>query len=121
VVGGRAERALARLEDIQGQHESLPVSLRRLDDYEFRDVSFIKIDVEGHEQRVIRGATETLERERPVILVEIEQRHLGSVPIITVFRQFEALGYMGGFFWGDGFLSLKEFSVDYHRTYELRS
>ena len=115
VVGGRVERAWAKLEDVHGQHESLTVSVRRLDDYEFRDVSFIKIDVEGHEQRVIRGATETLQRERPVILVEIEQRHLGSVPIETVFKQFEALGYMGGFYWDNGFLSLKEFSIEHHQ------
>ena len=116
VVGGRPERALAKLEDVHGQHESLTVSVRRLDDYEFRDVSFIKIDVEGHEQRVIRGASETLQRERPVILVEIEQRHLGSVPIETVFKQFEALGYIGSFLWDNEFLSLNEFSVERHQA-----
>jgi len=116
VVRGRTERAGARLDDMRGQHESLLVSVRRLDDYEFRDVSFIKIDVEGHEQRVIRGATETIQRERPVILAEIEQRHLGSVPIVTVFRRFEALGYIGGFFWDNDFLPLNDFSVERHQT-----
>jgi len=116
IVRGRTERAGGKLEEVQGPHESLVVSARRLDDYEFQDVSFIKIDVEGHEQRVIRGATETIHRERPVILVEIEQRHLGSVPIVKVFKEFEALGYIGGFFWENDFLPLNDFSVEHHQT-----
>ena len=116
VVRGKTERAGGKLEDVQGKHESLLVPVRRLDDYEFRDVSFIKIDVEGHEHRVIRGATETIRRERPVILAEIEQRHLGSVPIDRVFKQFQALGYIGSFLWDNEFLSLNEFSAERHQA-----
>lgn len=33
-------------------------------------VSFIKIDVEGHEPRVLAGAQETLARHRPVVVIE---------------------------------------------------
>lgn len=35
----------------------------------------VKIDTEGHEFPVLQGAVETLKRHRPVLLVEIEQRH----------------------------------------------
>lgn len=115
VVGGRAEGALATLEAVHGEYTSFDVPIRRLDDYNFGNVSFMKIDVEGHERRVIHGAIETIQRERPVILVEIEQRHLGIVSIAEVFRLFEVLGYAGGFFSGGRFSPLSEFSVERHQ------
>lgn len=46
-----------------------------LDDLDLKDVSFMKIDVEGHEPSVLRGATRLLETEKPVLLIEIEYRH----------------------------------------------
>ena len=46
------------------------VELKKLDDYEFTDVDFIKIDVEGYENQVILGAKETLLRNKPIIIVE---------------------------------------------------
>jgi len=42
----------------------------RIDDYNFSDVSFIKIDVEGHELEVIKGAINTIEKYNPVLLFE---------------------------------------------------
>lgn len=41
-----------------------------------REVSFIKVDVEGFEPRVIEGAAGTIDRDRPSLLLEIEDRHL---------------------------------------------
>ncbi|OBK16388.1 FkbM family methyltransferase [Mycobacterium asiaticum] len=66
----------------------------RLDDVLPPDivVHFVKIDVEGHEAAVLRGGASMLRRCRPTILIEIEQRHLGS-PIDDVFGQIEELGY----------------------------
>lgn len=51
------------------------VRLARLDSLSLVDVDVIKIDVEGHEAAVIDGAHETIERERPTLIVEIEERH----------------------------------------------
>lgn len=45
-----------------------------LDSFDFKNVTFIKIDVEGHEIEVLKGALSTIQRSRPDILVEI---HLG--------------------------------------------
>jgi FkbM family methyltransferase len=53
------------------------VSVRtlRLDEAGIADVGFIKIDVEGFEMQVLKGAAETLRRDRPTLLVEIEEKH----------------------------------------------
>ncbi|MGV9375990.1 FkbM family methyltransferase [Nonomuraea sp. NPDC003707] len=40
-------------------------------------VDFIKMDVEGCETEVLKGAERTIEQHRPALLLEIEDRHLG--------------------------------------------
>jgi FkbM family methyltransferase len=45
-------------------------SMRPLDNFFFEDLGFLKIDTEGYELEVLRGAVETLKRCRPVIIVE---------------------------------------------------
>lgn len=58
------------------------VELRSLDSFGFRNVSFIKIDVEGYEDHVLDGARQTIRRNRPVILIEIQggQRYESASP-----------------------------------------
>ena len=51
------------------------VNAKRLDDLALGDIGFIKIDVEGHEAAVIAGAKQTLQRCRPNLIIEIEERH----------------------------------------------
>jgi FkbM family methyltransferase len=46
------------------------IPLRRLDEFAFDDVDFVKLDAEGYELFVLRGGAETLRRNRPVVLVE---------------------------------------------------
>lgn len=46
------------------------VPMQPLDSFGFVDVDLIKIDVEGHELAVVKGAIETLHRCRPVVVVE---------------------------------------------------
>ena len=47
------------------------VPMTRLDDAVFGAVDLIKIDVEGYEEEVLRGALETIKRGRPRLFVEI--------------------------------------------------
>jgi hypothetical protein len=56
------------------------------------DVTFIKIDVDGHEVPVLHGAAETIKRDWPRLLVEVEQR----IQLVTdVIGLVESWGYRG--------------------------
>lgn len=50
-----------------------PVPMRPLDSFNFSHVDFIKLDCEGYEELVLRGALETLDRCKPCVMVE--QKH----------------------------------------------
>lgn len=49
------------------------IDVKPLDEYGFDEVGLIKIDVQGHEMEVLKGAKETLERNRPVVILEISK------------------------------------------------
>ena len=48
------------------------IQLCTLDSYALVDVDFIKIDVDGYEDRVLEGAVHTVESSRPVINIEMK-------------------------------------------------
>ena len=60
--------------DRYGGSNTLKVDVNTLDSYGlFSDVDFIKMDVEGYEPNIIRGAIRTIESNWPVILCEINR------------------------------------------------
>ncbi|SDB68087.1 FkbM family methyltransferase [Belnapia rosea] len=77
------------------------VPMRRLDEFGLTDLTAVKLDAEGAEYEVLRGAAETLRRCRPVLSIEIEERHRpGSTWAVPAF--LDALGYDGFWeHWGD--------------------
>lgn len=93
---------------------SMTVRKRRLDSYNFTSVGFIKIDVEGHEAAVLRGATETITRERPNVMVEIEERH-NPGSIRTVSEWFADLEFSGFFLFENKLVSMSQFRVEEHQ------
>jgi FkbM family methyltransferase len=61
-----------------------------------RPIRFIKLDVEGAEPQVIRGAAKLLEEDRPVILSELHPTQLERASGVTAdafLSQMHALGY----------------------------
>ena len=113
VHDGHPIDALASLrpDDAESQ-ESCVVPLCSLDELLERErkISFLKCDVEGHEQRVFEGATRILERGRPVVYAEVEERHRKD-PIENTFAFFAAAGYRGWFVVGSELRPLREFDV----------
>lgn len=106
---------LASITDPGGDCKRLTISLQRLDDFNFKNVDFIKIDVEGHEYEVLEGAIETIRREKPILLVEIEQRHLKGRSINNIFHFITSFGYTGGYFKKKIFYSIETFSYERHQ------
>lgn len=95
--------------------ESVPVIRKRLDDYEFSPVGFIKIDAEGHESSILEGSISTIEREHPVFLIEIEDRHNpGSLAHVT--GSLSALDYDGYFLLADELVGIQSFDPEAHQN-----
>jgi FkbM family methyltransferase len=108
---GDFERAtVATSNDLADQREvrTLNVPAKTLDSYGFQNVSFVKIDVEGHEEAVLRGGMETLKRETPNLIIEIEERHCpGSIQRVSdLLKEF---GYSGYYVEGNSVLELANF------------
>lgn len=72
------------------------IPIKRLDSYDFKDVVFIKIDVQGYELNVIKGAINTIDKHRPYLFVEFEDHLLQKqgTSEIELKAKIEALGYL---------------------------
>jgi FkbM family methyltransferase len=115
VESGIAHTALASFVKPKGIFQTISVPLRTLDSYGFHNVCFIKIDVEGHELEVLRGAAMTIAECKPMVLVEVEQRHL-NFPMDLVFNEFSSFGYEGFFTANGKLLPLEAFSYEVHQA-----
>lgn len=74
--------------------ETVFAPMKTLDSFNLTNVGFVKIDVEGHEEAVLRGGLNTLRREKPNLIIEIEERHApGSLTRVS--KLLQDLGYSG--------------------------
>ncbi len=98
------------LEGTNSQIRSFPIETRTLDSFGFQNVSFIKIDVEGHEEAVLAGAAATIASSRPNVLVEVEERHSpgSTARVASLFASFD---YAGAFAERDTIRDISEFDV----------
>lgn len=58
-------------------HMRVAVATARLDDLDPPPTGFMKIDVEGHERAVLEGARGLIARDKPAMIIELEERHTG--------------------------------------------
>lgn len=86
-------------EEIQKQN-LIPIETRRLDNIISKNcqVGVIKIDVEGHELRVLRGAAGIIEAQKPIIILEvlsseISDGHAASLDYLKElgYKKFESI------------------------------
>lgn len=77
-------------------YQRVSVPLVTLDSYNFSNVDIIKIDVEGFELEVLKGATQTIETNRPIVqveCVETQPRAFGTT-IQDLFDYFNSRNYV---------------------------
>jgi FkbM family methyltransferase len=106
---------LSSLNDPGGVRDVFNVDLKTLDFYEFKNVDFIKIDVEGAEYQVLKGSIKTIESCKPIILIEIEQRHLKNNLIEEIFEFIISLGYQGFFINNGQLVNIDKFNYEIHQ------
>lgn len=75
-----------------GATANIPVETKRLDEFGIEDCSFIKIDVEGHEESVLDGASALIAAQRPILMIEMNEGfNPGVVPLLAA--RYGALSY----------------------------
>lgn len=109
---GRGGSATASIELVPPGAPVITVPTMAIDDLGLRDVRFVKLDVEGHELSALRGAERTVRRDRPVLLVELEQRHQPIEPAVALLAGW---GYRGHVLPGRTWLPLEEFDLAGHQ------
>ena len=80
------------------EFRAFEVNVKKLDNLQFENpISFIKIDVEGHEIEVIEGAIKTINKNKPILLVEIEKRY-SKKKVSDSIKFINDLGYKSYYF-----------------------
>lgn len=118
VIDGVEAGALATIEAdnrLDGAEvRSYAVPCRRLDSFDLGTVGFMKIDAEGHETSILEGARALIERDRPAVMIEVEERHkAGSVDHVR--RFFTDRGYRGFFLLGRRIMPIDVFDLARHQ------
>lgn len=69
------------------------VPTKKIDDYNFRNLSYIKMDVQFHELEVLEGATKTLKNNSPILCIECARRNNHELiyvkKIVTLLQKFD--------------------------------
>jgi FkbM family methyltransferase len=95
VTSARTDTGTARIGPACAGHDALQVPLRSLDslaaERDFARLDLIKIDVEGHERRVLDGAAAILDRHRPALV--IETGHEADGDRAAIYDRLAGLGY----------------------------
>ena len=100
-----------------GSFETISVPMVRLDDYfdQARRIALMKVDVEGAEFEVFKGAERILREQSPLLIFECENRHLQGVTMTDIFAYLNTLGYTGHFVNGHRLLPVSQFDPATHQ------
>jgi FkbM family methyltransferase len=114
--------SMSRLDAVPSVTDGWPevsVQVMRMDDLIHDRVGFVKIDAEGHEVRVLQGALRIIALDRPVFLIEAEERHQsGAVAAVAHF--LGRFGYEGCFVYRGEICAIVEFDPRQHQDSHLK-
>ena len=89
--------------------DNIEVELTSIDSLNLDNLDFMKIDVEGYEQLVIKGGMVTISKFKPIIVMEVWKDHCGGVDINytkDLFKELIDIGYTIDNIGGPDFLFL---------------
>ena len=89
----------------------LKIETKKIDDLKLKNIGFIKIDAEGVELKVLKGAKKLIKKYKPNLLIEIEERYI-SEPIEKSLQKILIMGYRGFALIGEILTPLKFFDGD---------
>ena len=75
-------------------YKNVTIKTKKLDNFKFLDVDFVKIDVQEHEYEVLLGAIETLKNNSPILCVECTTRDSKSINyVIAILNLLKSLDF----------------------------
>lgn len=71
------------------------IEIKTLDSFNLDKLDFIKIDVQGYEKFVLKGAENTINKCKPTIIIEMEEHQLRrfNYGVVELFELIRGLGY----------------------------
>jgi FkbM family methyltransferase len=115
---GHQPGASLHREALQGESfATLSVPVVALDQYFGAGdrVTLLKIDVEGAELGVLKGAERILRQHAPLLVFECENRHLSPGNVHEIFSYLNDLGYQGSFICRGRVRPIAEFDAALHQ------
>ena len=79
----------------EGAYNENNVEMKKLDEFKFENLDFVKIDVEGYESNVVLGAEDTLKKHKPLIIIEQKKNNSeryanGQFEAIDILKKYGA-------------------------------
>lgn len=97
--------------------DTFDVKKLRLDSFEFKQkIAFIKIDVEGHEFSVLIGGEKTLKKNKPNLLIEIDEQH--STKIKETFEYLKKLNYQPFYYDGNDLIKISSYEENKRKDFK---
>ncbi len=112
LLSSKSEGEISKIEEVTTQTLDNYIQLHQLKPV------FLKIDVEGHELNVLKGASELLHSLKPGLLVEIEARHAGKDKLLETFEFLKGMKYRGKFIYKNEFIQLDKFTFAQYQNLE---
>ena len=79
-------------------------------------ISFIKIDVEGHELSVLKGSEKLLKKDKPNLLIEIDKQHSSKVD--ETFNYLKELEYNSFYFDGVSLIKISNYEQNIRKDFK---
>jgi FkbM family methyltransferase len=98
--------------------DNIGVEMQRLDDFGITNCSFVKIDVEAHEEAMLEGASNLIAMQRPVLMIELDEG-VNPGTVRRVAARLTAQNYRGLFLSRGAMHPVAEFDASKHQDQSL--